>query len=99
MLLRRAGDLRVRCFLPPDRVAALRKDDVLDVRPPGDAPLLHAAVTRIADQAEFTPPVIYSREEAERLVILVEAALEPADAERLHPGLPVTVRPPAPRAP
>lgn len=96
VLLRRAGDLRVRCFLPPARVAALRKGDVLDVRPPGDAPLLHAAVTRIADQAEFTPPVIYSREEAERLVILVEAALAPADAERLHPGLPVTVRPPAP---
>ncbi|MFO1531681.1 MAG: hypothetical protein U1F77_18580 [Kiritimatiellia bacterium] len=43
--------------------------------------------------------MIYSREEAERLVILVEAALAPADAERLHPGLPVTVRPPAHSAP
>ena len=99
VLLRRADDLRVRCFLPPDRVAALRKGDTLEVRPPGDGPLLRATVSRIADQAEFTPPVIYSREESERLVILVEADLAPANAERLHPGLPVTVRPPSPAAP
>jgi HlyD family secretion protein len=99
VLLRRADDLHVRCFLPPDRVAALRKGDTLEVRPPGDGPLLRATVSRIADQAEFTPPVIYSREESERLVILVEADLAPADAERLHPGLPVTVRPPSPAAP
>ena len=99
VLLRRANDLRVRCFLPPDRVAALRKGDMLEVRPPGDGPLLRATVSRIADQAEFTPPVIYSREESERLVILVEADLAPADAERLHPGLPVTVRPPSPATP
>ena len=99
VLLRRADDLRVRCFLPPDRVATLRKGDTLEVRPPGDGPLLRATVSRIANQAEFTPPVIYSREESERLVILVEADLAPADAERLHPGLPVTVRPPSPAAP
>jgi HlyD family secretion protein len=49
------------------------------------------AVTYIAPQAEFTPPVIYSQERREKLVFLVEARPAPGDATRLHPGQPVQV--------
>jgi HlyD family secretion protein len=45
----------------------------------------------VAREAEFTPPVIYSRGSRERLVFLVEAWPAAADAVKLRPGLPVDV--------
>ncbi len=41
-----------------------------------------------ADQAEYTLPIIYSRENRGKLVFLVEASLGPEDAGQLHPGAP-----------
>lgn len=48
-----------------------------------------ARVTYVSARPEFTPPVIYSRGNRERLVFLVEAA--PADPAGLAPGQPVEV--------
>jgi HlyD family secretion protein len=47
-------------------------------------------VTFISTRAEFTPPVIYSRENRAKLVFLVEAR-PPTPATVLRPGLPVEV--------
>jgi HlyD family secretion protein len=49
-------------------------------------------VSFISPRAEFTPPVIYSRENRAKLVFLVEAVFDPETAARLHPGQPVDVR-------
>jgi HlyD family secretion protein len=46
-------------------------------------------VTFISRSAEFTPPVIYSREERAKLVYLVEA--RPARTGALRVGQPVSV--------
>jgi HlyD family secretion protein len=46
-------------------------------------------VSFIARTAEFTPPVIYSLEERNKLVFMVEALPEKPDALRV--GQPVTV--------
>lgn len=51
-----------------------------------------ARVTRIATQPEFTPPVIYSNAQRSKLVFMVEAQPEPADAATLRPGQPLDVR-------
>ena len=48
------------------------------------------AITFIAPQAEYTPPVIYSRENRDKLVFLVEARPDTPQPS-LHPGLPVEV--------
>jgi HlyD family secretion protein len=50
-----------------------------------------AKITYISNEAEYTPPVIYSNETREKLVFMVEAHPSVADANRLHPGQPVTV--------
>jgi len=50
-----------------------------------------APITYVSPQAEYTPPVIYSRETRGKLVFLVEARPAPADAVRLKPGQPVDV--------
>ena len=50
-----------------------------------------ARVSYIANQVEFTPPVIYSQENRARLVFLVEARPEPDHPGLLHPGQPLEV--------
>lgn len=99
VVLRRISDLRARFYVTPQRLASLKNGDRVEVMLPDSSSPLPATVTRISDQAEYTPPVIYSREESERLVFLVEALLQPGDAARLHPGLPITVRIPPPAHP
>jgi HlyD family secretion protein len=46
-------------------------------------------VSYISPRAEYTPPVIYSRESRAKLVFMVEAVFDPVDAAKLHPGQPV----------
>ena len=50
-----------------------------------------AIVNFISTQAEFTPPVIYSRENRSKLVFMIEAKFSPVDAADLRPGQPVDV--------
>lgn len=50
-----------------------------------------ATIRFLARTAEYTPPVIYSKENRAKLVWLAEAVPSPADAMRLRPGQPVDV--------
>ena len=61
----------------------------------GCAPTFAAAISFISPDAEYTPPVIYSREKRAKLVFMVEA--RPREPGALRPGQPVDVTlPPAP---
>ena len=57
----------------------------------GCAGPIDAGIAFIAPQAEFTPPVIYSKDNRAKLVFLVEARPAAEDAVKLHPGQPVDV--------
>jgi HlyD family secretion protein len=50
-------------------------------------------VSYISSQAEYTPPVLYSREQRAKLMYLLEARLTAADGAKLRPGQPVDVKP------
>ena len=52
-----------------------------------------ARISFIAREAEYTSPIIYSKENRASLVFMVEARPSPQDAGRLHPGQPLEVRP------
>jgi HlyD family secretion protein len=57
---------------------------------------MKATISFISDRAEFTPPVLYSKENRAKLVYLVEARPAPEVAAKLNPGQPVDVTlPPA----
>ena len=84
------GNVKVRFYVPETRLAAVRIGAPVTVRCDGCASTIAARVTFIAPQAEYTPPVIYSRENRAKLVYLVEARPD-APLEALHPGLPVEV--------
>ena len=85
------ANLKLRFFVPETAVGGLKVGQQVRASCDGcSAPIL-AKISYISRQAEFTPPVIYSREQRAKLVFLVEAKPEPADALRLKPGQPLDV--------
>jgi HlyD family secretion protein len=84
------NNVKVRFYVPETLVATLRLGDPVTVRCDGCGGDIPAKLRFIAAQAEFTPPVIYSRENRSNLVFLVEAKPD-APNPALHPGLPVEV--------
>ncbi len=83
----------VRFFVSEPVVGTLKVGQPVRVFLDGRAEPVPAAIDFISPQAEYTPPVIYSRETRGKLVYLIEARPRPEAATLLHPGQPVTVRP------
>lgn len=83
---------RLRFYVPESAIAALQPGQAVLADCDGCAGPVHASIDFIAAQAEYTPPVIYSRGSREKLVFRVEAVPDPAQAATLRPGLPVDVR-------
>ena len=82
----------VRFFVPEIELASLHIGDHLVISCDGCAADLAATITFIAPQPEYTPPVIYSENNREKLVYLVEAHPPLEQAMQLKPGQPVDVR-------
>ena len=81
----------VRFFVPEQAVANLKLGSQVHIGCDGCAPDLVGTIGFIAAQAEFTPPMIYSIGNRERLVFKAEARV--AGGLPLRPGLPVEVWP------
>jgi HlyD family secretion protein len=84
------GNLKVRFFVQEPVRATLHLHQTVRVTCDGCAGELTAKISFIARDAEFTPPVIFSREQREKLVFLVEARPMEGTAN-LTAGQPVTV--------
>jgi HlyD family secretion protein len=97
-LLPPAG-VKLRVFVPEPWLGGLHVGDALRVYIDGAGAPVTARVTFVSPQAEYTPPVLYSRENRDKFVFLVEATFEPAVAAGLHPGQPVDVQFNSPRRP
>ncbi len=87
------GATKVVFFVPEARRSALKPGDAVAVPCTGCTAGLSERVSRIATQAEYTPPVIYSRETRAKLVWRMEATVARAPGAPT-PGQPVTGRPP-----
>lgn len=84
-------NLKVRFFVPEPDFATLRPGDTVRVAVTGrDAPL-EARVVHVSPRPEYTPPILYNRDNRAKLVFMVEAALDPAAAAGLNPGQPADV--------
>lgn len=85
-------NIRVRFFVPEPLLGTVRLGQRVSVMCDGCAAAIDARVAFISTRAEFTPPVIFSRENRSKLVFLIEARPAPEDAVKLHPGQPLDVR-------
>jgi HlyD family secretion protein len=84
------GNMKVRFFVNEAALPTIALDDTINIQCDGCPSDLKARISFIARTAEFTPPVIYSLEERNKLVFMVEAL--PEKPESLRVGQPVTVK-------
>lgn len=81
----------VRFFVPESQFAQVKLGQRVSIGCDGCAPGLTATIAFIAQQEEFTPPVIFSIGNREKLVFKLEARAP--GGLKLNPGQPVQVRP------
>jgi HlyD family secretion protein len=84
-------NLKVRFFVPQEVLPKIKTGQPVNVSFDGAAKNYSATVNYISTQAEFTPPVIYNRENRAKLVFMIEAKFAPTDAADVRPGQPVDV--------
>jgi len=82
------GNVKARFYVPETLLASMQIGRPLEIRCDG-CQSIDAKVSYISSQAEYTPPVLYSKESRGKLLFLVEARLSNA---QLRPGQPVDVR-------
>ena len=83
------GNIKVRFYVPEPDLPKLAIGDEVSISCDNCAADLTAKIYFIATQAEYTPPVIYSLEERNKLVYLVQA--RPSRPDALRVGQPVSV--------
>ena len=84
-------NIKVRFFVPEADFAALKAGGLVKIALTGRAAPLEAHISYLSPKPEYTPPVLYNRENRSKLVFMVEAVFDPAAARDLHPGQPVDV--------
>ncbi len=84
---------KVIFYVPQDKLSTLRVGQVLNLQGIGSQQSLsNASIRYISPQASYTPPVIYSNENADKLTFRVEGVLNTADnMPNLQVGQPVQV--------
>jgi HlyD family secretion protein len=85
------ANLKVRFFVPEAVAGTLHPGQPVAITCDGCGDPIPATISYVAPRAEFTPPVIYSREQRTKLVFMVEARPPPELAVRLKPGQPLDV--------
>ncbi len=85
------ANVKIRFYVPEPMLGRLKTGQTVSFSCDGCGAPMNATISFIADRAEFTPPVLYSRENRAKLVYLVEARPGAEVAARLNPGQPVDV--------
>jgi HlyD family secretion protein len=86
------GNVKVRFFVPQEMLPRIKTGENVSVTFDGGKHAYSATVNYISTQAEFTPPVLYNRENRAKLIFMIEAKFSPVDAADLRPGQPVDVK-------
>lgn len=83
-------NMKVRFFAPQDLLSRLPVGARVTVSCDSCGEPVSAVVSFVAREPQFTPPVIYSLEQRDKLVFLVEARMEAPGP--IRPGMPLDVR-------
>jgi HlyD family secretion protein len=89
------ANIKVRFFVAEPDFGLIKAGDRVAVSIDGVPGPLEARVTYMSPQPEYTPPVLYNRDNRAKLVYMVEAVFPEGAAADLHPGEPVDVTPAA----
>ena len=87
------ANIKARFFIPEAELGTVALGRAVTMECDGCGVPIAGRVTHIASRPEYTPPVIYSNSQRSKLVFMAEATPSAADALRLRPGQPLSVRP------
>ena len=82
------GNVKARFYVPETVLSSMTIGRAIEIRCDG-CQQIDAKVSYVSSQAEYTPPVLYSKESRAKLLFLVEARLPNSP---LRPGQPLDVR-------
>lgn len=85
-------NIKARFFVPQERLGSLQPGQEVQLSCDGCGAPVAARISYISPAAEYTAPIIYSKEKRAHLVYMLEARPQAADAARLHPGQPLEIR-------
>ncbi len=85
-------NVKARFYVPETALAAVAPGRTIELHCDGCPRTYAGQITYVSPQAEYTPPVLYSRETRAKLLYLVEARVAFAQGAALRPGQPVDVR-------
>lgn len=83
--------LKVVFFLPEKRLSSTKLGQKVRIESDGSSAPVGGHIDYISSRAEYTPPVIFSRDERQKLVFKVIARIDNPDLKSIHLGQPVSV--------
>ena len=87
------GSIKIIFYIPEQLLSTLKLNQKISFFIDGIARPMQAKITYISPKEEYTPPVIFSETERQRLVFRIEAHPIATDSFlKIHPGQPITVR-------
>lgn len=84
-------NIKVIFFVPEKSLSNIHLNDKIKISCDGNKHLATGTIRYISDTAQYTPPIIYSREERQELVFRVEARIDNPNLNQLHLGQPVSL--------
>lgn len=85
------NNIKAIFFVPEKYLSQLRLNEHIKIRTDQNDHFATGHISYISNIAEYTPPIIYSREERQRLVFRIETLIDSPDLEKIHLGQPVTL--------
>ncbi|WP_133130698.1 HlyD family secretion protein [Legionella yabuuchiae] len=82
-------DIRIEFFVPVQQLPSIHLNQTLYFTCEGCKQEFKAEISYISPEAEFIPPLVYSRENSDKLVFRVKAAI--ANSTRFKPGQPIRI--------
>lgn len=84
------GNVKARFYVPESALGALKIGQAVQISCDGCGAPMRATLSYVSAQAEYAPPLLYSKESRAKLVFLAEARPDPGST--LRPGQPVDVK-------
>jgi HlyD family secretion protein len=87
------ANVKARFYVPEAALGNVSVGKPVEIRCDGCPGPVAAKVSYVSTQAEYTPPVLYSKESRTKLRFLVEARIDDPHSAKLKPGQPIDVAP------
>lgn len=84
-------NIKVLFYIPEIKLSLIKLGQRVQFTCDSCAKPISATISYISPEAEYTPPVIYSKDTRAKLVFLIRAEMPEEIAKQFHPGQPITI--------